>query len=114
MENESKFNDSVCRDVDFSHHDHLHTHTHTHTQTKAVLNRLSRIIGHMESVKNMVEDGRDCSEVLIQLAAIKSAINSAGKVILKDHIDHCIIHAVETGDKEAIDALNEAVERFMN
>ena len=41
---------------------HGHTHTHSHTQTKAVLNRLSRALGHLESVKRMVEDGRDCSE----------------------------------------------------
>ena len=42
-------------------HSHGHTHTHTHTQTKAVINRLSRAIGHLESVKRMVESGRDCS-----------------------------------------------------
>ena len=55
-------------------HTHEHNHTHTHTNTKAVLNRLSRAIGHMESIKRMVEDGRDCSEVLVQLSAVKAAI----------------------------------------
>ena len=50
---------------------HTHSHTHTHTNTKAVLNRLSRAIGHLESIKRMVEEGRDCSEVLIQLSAVK-------------------------------------------
>ena len=52
----------------------VHTHVHTHTQTKAVLNRMSRLIGHMESIKKMVENGRDCSEVLIQLSAVSSAL----------------------------------------
>lgn len=70
-----------------------HSHSHSHTQTKAVVNRLSRAIGHLESVKRMVEDGRDCTEVLIQLSAVKSAINNTGKLILKDHIEHCIVHA---------------------
>ena len=56
-----------------------HSHGHTHTNTKAVLNRLSKAIGHLESIKKMVEDGRDCSEVLTQLAAVKSAINNTGK-----------------------------------
>ena len=42
-------------------HEHEHGHGHVHTQTKAVINRLSRAIGHLESVKRMVEDGRDCS-----------------------------------------------------
>ena len=79
---------------------HSHTHSHTHKETKAVLNRMSKIIGHMESVKTMVENGRDCSEVLIQLAAVKSAISSVSRVILKDHIDHCIVEAVKENDTE--------------
>ena len=83
-------------------HEHAHNHTHTHTNTKAVLNRLSRAIGHMESIKRMVEDGRDCSEVLVQLSAVKAAINNTAKVILKDHIEHCLVDAVESGDHEAI------------
>ena len=56
--------------------EHSHEHGHVHTQTKAVINRLSRAIGHLESVKRMVEDGRDCTEVLIQLAAVRSALSS--------------------------------------
>ena len=46
--------------------------SHVHTNTKAVLNRISRAIGHLELIKRMVEEGRDCSEVLIQLSAVKS------------------------------------------
>lgn len=94
-------------------HGHSHSHTHTHTHTKAVLNRLSRAIGHLESIRRMVEDGRDCSEVLIQLSAVKAAINNTGKVILQDHIEHCIVDAVESGDKEALEELNKAIDRFM-
>ena len=94
-------------------HNHGHGHTHTHTNTKAVLNRLSRAIGHLESIRRMVEEGRDCSEVLIQLSAVKSAINNTGKVILKDHIEHCLVEAVECGDMEAIADLTEAIDRFM-
>ena len=88
-------------------HTHPHSHSHTHTNTKAVLNRLSRAIGHLESIKRMVEDGRDCSEVLIQLSAVKSAINNTGKVILQDHIEHCIVDAVECGDHEALEELSK-------
>lgn len=94
-------------------HSHAHGHTHTHANTKAVLNRLSRAIGHLESIRRMVEDGRDCSEVLIQLSAVKSAINNTGKVILKDHIEHCLVEAVECGDMESIADLTEAIDRFM-
>ena len=63
--------------VEHSHGEH--GHHHSHAQTKSVLNRLSRAIGHLESIKRMVESGRDCSEVLIQLSAVKSAINNTGK-----------------------------------
>ena len=104
-------------DGTYHSHDHLeehpHTHTHSHTQTKAVINRLSRAIGHLNSVKRMVETGRDCTEVLMQLAAVQSALNSTAKVILKDHIDHCLIDAVEQGDMRSVEELNAVIERFM-
>lgn len=94
-------------------HEHGHGHTHSHEHTKAVVNRLSRAIGHLESIKRMVESGRDCSEVLIQLSAVKSAINNTGKLILQDHIEHCIVDAVEHGDREALKELEKAIDRFM-
>ena len=90
-----------------------HTHTHSHEHTKAVLNRLSRAIGHLESIKKMVENGRDCSEVLIQLSAVKAAINNSGKVILQDHIQHCLVDAIESGDMKEIEELNKAIDRFI-
>lgn len=89
-----------------------HSHAHTHTQTKAVLNRMARLIGHLESVKQMIEDGRDCSEVLIQLSAVDAAIKSVSRVILKDHIEHCIVDAVKTGDEESVAKLNRAIEQI--
>lgn len=88
-------------------------HLHTNTNTKAVVNRLSRAIGHLESVKRMVEEGRDCSEVLIQVSAVKSAINNIGKIILQDHIENCVVDAVETGDKKVLEDLNDAIDKFM-
>lgn len=84
-----------------------------HENTKAVINRLSRAIGHLESVKKMVEGGRDCSEVLIQIAAVKSAVNNIGKIILQDHINTCVVNAVETGDKKVLEDLNSAIEKFI-
>ena len=84
-------------------------HSHEHMHTKSVINRLSRAIGHLESVKRMVEDGRDCAEVLVQLAAVRSAVGGVAKIILKDHIDHCIVHAVESGDSESLDELAKAI-----
>ena len=90
-----------------------HEHGHVHENQKAVVNRLARAIGHLEKVKRMVEDGHDCSEVLIQLAAVRSALDNAGKVILTDHIHHCMVDAVAAGDQSAIDSLCQAVDKFM-
>lgn len=86
---------------------------HTHEHTKAVLNRMSRAIGHMNAVKKMIEGGRDCSDVLIQLSAIKSEITGVSKVILKDHIDHCIVDAVKENDEDAIENLKGAIDKLL-
>lgn len=94
-------------------HNHNHTHTHTHENKKAVLNRMSRIIGHMQSIKTMVENDRDCSEVLIQLSAINSAVHGVSRVILKEHLSTCIVDAVREGDYESIEELNAAIDKFM-
>ena len=107
----------AVHDHDYLHahnipHEH-HGHTHSPEHIKRVSNRLARAIGHLESVKKMWEDGRDCAEVLIQLAAVRSAINNTGKVILKDHMDHCIVDAVSEGDTKALEELNRAIDRFM-
>jgi len=86
---------------------------HQHTQTKAVLNRMARLIGHLEAIKRMINDGRDCSEVLIQLSAVNAAIKAVSRIILKDHMEHCIIDAINEGDKQAIENLHKAIEQFI-
>ena len=106
---------------DYDHnHDHAylhahgipHSHGHVHENQKAVINRLSRAIGHLEKVKRMVEEGYDCSEVLVQLAAVRSALDNTGKVILKDHMRHCMVDAVAAGDQEAINELIAAIDKL--
>ena len=107
-----------CHEHSHSHehmHDHMHEHGHVHSpeEKKAVINLLSKAIGHLEAVKRMVEKDADCSDVLIQLAAVRSAINNTGKVVLKNHLNHCIVEAVEENDMEAIERLNQAIDKFM-
>ena len=94
-------------------HDHEHPHVHSHAHTRSVSNRLARAIGHLEAVRKMVEDGRDCSEVLIQLAAVRSALASTSRIILKDHMEHCIVDAIEAHDQTALDELNRAIDRLI-
>ena len=104
-------------------HDHPHPHTHEHEgmhhhvhsqeEKRAVMNRLARAIGHLESVKRMIERDEDCSDVLIQLAAVRNAINNTGKVILSNHINHCVKEAIEEGDMETIENLEKAINMFV-
>ena len=106
---------------EYKDHEHLqqhiqdaaHSHGHIHENQRAVVNRLSRAIGHLEKVKRMVEAGHDCSEVLVQLAAVRSALDNTGKVILKDHMCHCLVEAVVSGDEDAIDDLYQAIDKYM-
>ena len=90
-----------------------HAHGHVHENQKAVVNRLARALGHLEKVKRMVEEGCDCSEVLVQLAAVRSALDNTGKVILQDHLRHCMVDAVAARDDSAIDDLCQAIDKFM-
>ena len=94
-------------------HGIAHSHGHVHENQKAVINRLARALGHLEKVKKMVEEGADCSEVLVQLAAVRSALDNTGKVILQDHLRHCILDAAREGDQKAIDDLCQAVDKYI-
>ena len=75
--------------------------------------RLSRIIGHLQKVKDMVENDEDCADILVQLSAVNSAVRSLGKVIINEHITHCLIHAMEDGDSHSIEDFQKAIERFL-
>lgn len=94
-------------------HHHNHSHTHDPQEIRAIVNRLARATGHLDSVRKMVEDGKDCSDVLIQLAAVRSEINNAGKLLLREHMEHCIVEAIEEGDHEAVDKMNKAIDMFL-
>lgn len=93
--------------------DHDHLHHHSPEEKKRQLNRLSRAIGHLQHVKKMIENDADCSEVLIQLSAVRSAINNLGKEIINEHLAHCIAHAVEEGDTAAITEFQDAIKKFI-
>lgn len=86
-----------------SEHHHNHSHVHDPKEKRRQINRLSRVIGHLEYVKKMIENDEDCAAVLMQISATKSALNGLGKEIINEHISHCITHAVEEGDTEAIE-----------
>jgi len=94
-------------------HNHAHGHYHDPKEKKRQLNRISRVIGHLEYVKRMIENDEDCADVLVQISASRSALNGLGKEIINEHISHCIAHAIEDGDTEAVEEFQKAIEKFL-
>ena len=64
-------------------------------------------------MRRMIEEGRDCSEVLIQLSAVNAEIKNVSKIVLKDHLEHCIVTAVKEGDGTAVNQLKTAIDRLI-
>ena len=93
--------------------EHGHHHVHDPKEKRRQISRLARVIGHLEYVKRMLEADEDCSDVLIQISASKSALNGLGKQIIKEHISHCITHAVEEGDTSALEEFEKAIEKYI-
>lgn len=92
----------------------VHAEEHLHPNKRKVLNRLARIEGHVRSIRTMVDSNRDCSEVLIQIAAVRKALDNTAKVILRDHLEHCILHAVTDGDgRKSLDDFEIALDRYL-
>ena len=94
-------------------HEHAHHHPHDPQSKKRQMNRISRMVGHLEHVKKMIDNDEDCAQVLIQLSAIRSAMNGLGKEIIREHLDHCITHAIEDGDMEAVEDIEKALQQYL-
>ena len=90
-----------------------HHHHHSPDEKKRRINRISRVMGHLNHIKTMIEDDEDCADVLNQLSAVRSAISGLGKEIINEHITHCIAHALEDGDESAVDEFKKSIEKFM-
>lgn len=90
-------------------------HIGHHTKTKVVINRLSRIEGHIRAIKRMLEEDKPCPDVLIQLAAVKAAVQKASQIVLEDHIESCLGQAAITGSsEEEWKRLKEALDKYID
>ena len=89
-------------------------HHHDEESTRKIINRLSRIEGHVRGIKTMVREHRSCPEVLDQIAAVKGAISSVAKIVLGEHLEECLTNAVDKGNLEVeIKELKTALNRFL-
>ena len=94
-------------------HSHGSGHVHSPEEKKRRLNRIARIIGHLEHVRRMIEADYDCADVLVQLSAVRSATNGLAKQIIHEHIEHCVSEAVESGDEDTLEKLQNAIDKFI-
>ena len=80
---------------------------------KDLLTRLNRIEGQVRGVKKMVEEDRYCIDILTQVSAINSALNSFNKVLLANHIKSCVVEDIRSGNDEVVDELCVALQKLM-
>ena len=91
-----------------------HDHVHSVDSVKAVTNRLSRIEGHVRAIKTMVQEDRDCPQVLIQIAAVRGALDRVARMILDEHLTACVARAAHAGNiGQEIEELKAALDRFL-
>ncbi|AFZ35041.1 protein of unknown function DUF156 [Stanieria cyanosphaera PCC 7437] len=89
-------------------------HVHSEESLRLIINRLSRIEGHIRGIKTMVKESRPCPEVLIQIAAVRGAIDRVARIILDEHLGECITRAAKEGNIESeIEELKAALDRFL-
>lgn len=79
----------------------------THTSHVAIIKRLKRANGHLASIVAMLQEERPCVEITQQLQAVESAINSAKKTLIHDHIGHCLAHVAQAPDSDAAAIIDE-------
>lgn len=91
-----------------------HPHVHSEESTRAIVNRLARIEGHIRGIKGMVQEDRPCPDVLVQIAAIRGALDRVARMILDEHLTQCVARAAHEGNIEAeIEELRAALDRFL-
>lgn len=91
-----------------------HAHIHSEESLRRVVNRLSRIEGHIRGVKTMVQESRPCPDVLVQIAAVRGALDRVARIILDEHLTECIARAAQEGNIEVeIEQLKAALDRFL-
>lgn len=82
-------------------------------KTQQILkNRIKRMIGQLNGIQNMLDSNRYCGDVLIQIAAVESALQSFGYIVLKDHIDSCVTDQIRAGDTEITSELIELIKKL--
>lgn len=80
---------------------------------KDLVHRLNRIEGQIRGIRNMVDEERYCVDILTQVSAVQSALNSFNKILLSDHIKTCVVEDIRGGKEEVVDELCKTIQKLM-
>lgn len=86
---------------------------HPESVKKDLTTRLNRIEGQVRGIKGMIDKDVYCDDVITQLAATQSALNSVAKILLEGHMRGCVVNRLEEGDTEVIDELVVTIQKLM-
>ena len=93
---------------------HCHKTKHrTEGEYKKLMNRLNRIEGQIRGIKGMLEKDAYCTDILVQVAAVNSALNSFNKELLAEHIRTCVIEDIKAGKEDTVDDLVDTIKKLM-
>lgn len=81
-------------------------------EQKQLQNRINRIIGQLNGIKNMIDDNRYCGDILIQIGAAESALQALGYAILEDHMQTCVVEEIEKGNTQIMTEAVELIKRL--
>lgn len=91
-----------------------HAHVHDPESLRRIINRLARIEGHIRGIKTMLQESRPCPDVLVQIAAVRGALDRVARIVLDEHLSECVSRAAEEGNiDEEIKQLKAALDRFL-
>ncbi|MBN6188794.1 metal-sensitive transcriptional regulator [Aneurinibacillus sp. BA2021] len=89
------------------------TSHHSDKVKSNLTSRLNRIEGQIRGIKGMIEKDVYCDDILNQIAAVQSALNSVGKLLLEGHMKSCVIERIQEGDHDVIDELLKTMNKLM-
>jgi len=96
------------------HQNSAHPHVHSEESLRRIVNRLSRIEGHIRGIKTMVQQNSPCPDVLLQIAAVRGALDRVARIVLDEHLTECIARAAQEGNIDTeIAQLKAALDRFL-
>ena len=114
MKKEENGNALCCKEEMESECSCCHTkHTpRSAEQQKQLQNRLSRMIGQLNGISRMLDENRYCGDILTQVAAVESALQSFGYIVLKEHLNTCVVEEVKSGNEQIMEEAIELVKKL--